>query len=374
MYFLKMEKKGLTVLLLVVLLLFVPIIYSEEIEPGLDFETAPPLDLSTGSASINGSLTKTFEDNHYYMLTGLKSGVQVTITGKLKGIEPGLTTVSLYSPSRARLTGIDQVIGKNVEKRIELKYLLAYDPSNPEDNTLYIRIGKSSGSLNYTLNITVEKFFDADSGRDAGASMKDAITAPSISRDSLTTFKGYLAEKDYGNDYSDYYKLSIDLQPKDEIYIEVKPESSLMVWASLLTPDGFSLRHNKSESKGEPVTLRVRGDWKTGINTFYLVVENMGGSGGEGGYTVKVQIYASKVENTTVVSLTQTQVWPILNQETIRNIIIVVAAVVVVVAVVVLIIRRRRRVVRVEEEEWGGWSTGESWGEGWEETFYEDLH
>ena len=357
------------VLFLSALLILTSSICSEELQPGIDFDTAAPIDLSTGSASINGSLTKMFEDNHYYVIRGLRSGVQVSITGSLRGIEPGLTTVSLYSPSRARLTGVDQVLGKNVMKKIELKYLLAYDPSNPEDNTLYIRIGKSSGSLNYTLNITVEKFFDADSGRDAGASMKDAITAPSISRESSTTFKGYLAEKDYGNDYSDYYKLSVDLQPRDEIYIEVKPESSLMLWASLLTPDGFSLRHNKSESKGEPVTLRVRGDWKTGINTFYLVIENMGGSGGEGGYTVKIQIYTSKVENTTVTSLSQTQVWPILNEETIRNIIIVVAALVVVVAVVVLIIRRRRRVVRVEEEEWGGWSTGESWGEGWEETF-----
>jgi len=54
--------------------------------------------------------------------------------------------------------------------------------------------------------------------------MKDAIPAPSISRDTVTTFKGYLAEKEYGNDYSDYYRLSINLQPKDEIYGEVEPE------------------------------------------------------------------------------------------------------------------------------------------------------
>jgi len=368
-YFPEMEKTSLIVLLLSIMLLFIPLSYPQEVGPGLDFDTATPLDLSTGSASISGSLTKTFEDNHYYMLTGLKSGVQVSITGSLRGIEPGLTTVSLYSPSRARLAGTDQVIGKNIVKKVEMRYLLAYDPANPEETTLYVRIGKSSGSLNYTLDISLEYFFDADSGRDAGANMKDAIQAPSISRDIITTFRGYLAEKEYGNDYSDYYKLNIDLQPRDEIYIEVKPEPYLMVWASLLTPDGFSLRHNKSESKGEAVTLRVRGDWKTGVNTFYLAVENMGGAGGGGGYTVKVEIHSSKTENTTATSFAQTWTspWPFLGQENIRNIIIIIAIVIVAIAIVVIIVRRRRRVIRVEEE-WGGWSTGESWGEGWEET------
>ncbi|MCL7397134.1 MAG: hypothetical protein LZ172_07295 [Thaumarchaeota archaeon] len=365
----EMERISLKVLLLSIMLLCIPFAYSQGVEPGLDFDTAAPLDLSTGSASINGSLTKTFEDNHYYMLTGLKSGVQVSITGSLKGIEPGLTTVSLYSPTRARLIGVDQVIGKNIVKKIELRYLLAYDPANPGENKLYVRIGKSSGSLNYTLDISIEYFFDADSGRDAGATMKDAIQAPSISRDVVTTFRGYLAEKEYGNDYSDYYKLNIDLQPKDEIYIEVKPEPYLMVWASLLTPDGFSLRYNKSESKGEPLTLRVRGDWKTGVNTFYLAIENMGGAGGGGGYTVKVEIHPPKIEDTTATSFAQTQTspWPFLGQENIRNIIIIISVAIVAIAIIVIIVRRRRRVIRVEEE-WGGWSTGESWEEGWEET------
>lgn len=363
-----MEKVGLAILFLSVLLLFTPIAYCEEVAPGVDFDTAIPLDLSTGSARINGSLTKIFEDNHYYMITGLKSGVKVSINGSLRGIEPGLTTVSLYSPNRARLTGIDQVVGRNALKNIELRYLLAYDPLNPEENTLYIRVGKSSGSLNYSLNIFVENFFDSDSGRDAGSSMKDAIPAPSVSRETITIFKGYLAEKEYGNDYSDYYKLIIDLKPRDEIYIEIDPEPYLMIWASLLTPDGFSLRHNKSESKGEPLTLKIRGDWKTGLNTFYLAIENMGGSGGEGGYTVKIQVYSPTVENATLTSITQSQTWPwpIIDQETLRSLIIVIAVIVVVVAIIVLVVRRRRRVIRVEEEEWG---TGGSWGEGWEETF-----
>lgn len=365
-----MEKASITVLLLSIMLICTPLIYSQEVEPGLDFDTAKPVDLSTGSASISGSLTKIFEDNHYYMFTNLKSGIQISISGSLKGIEPGLTTVSLYSPSRARLIGIDQVVGKNVIKKVELSYLLAYDPTNPEENTLYIRIGKSSGSLNYTLEISIDYFFDADSGRDAGANMKDAIPAPSISRDTVTTFKGYLAEKEYGNDYSDYYRLSINLQPKDEIYVEVEPEPYLMIWASFLTPDGFSLRHNKSESKGEPVTLRVRGDWETGVHTFYLSVENMGGAGGGGGYTVKVEIHPTKIENATITSVTQTQIWPwpFLGQETLRNIIIIIAVAIVAIAILVIIIRKRRSVIRVEEEEWGGWGGGESWEEGWEET------
>ncbi|MEM2819412.1 MAG: hypothetical protein QXK19_06775, partial [Nitrososphaerota archaeon] len=87
-----------------------------------------------------------------------------------------------------------------------------------------------------------------------------------------------------------------------------------------------------------------------------------------GGYTVNIQIYSPVIENTTVTSMTPstTWPWPIISQETLRNIIIIISVTVVVIAIIVLFIRRRRRVIRVEEEEWG---TGGSWGEEWEETF-----
>ncbi|MCS7125629.1 MAG: hypothetical protein NZ929_01785 [Aigarchaeota archaeon] len=357
-----MVKRVLIVLILSVLLIFSSPVYSEEQQPGGDFASAIPLDLSTGSASVNGSLIKPFEDNHYYMITGLSSGVQVIVYGTLKGIEPGLTTVSLYSSIGARLAGKDQLIGKDVRRRVELKYLLAYDPRDPEP-VLYIRVGKSTGALNYSLEIVTNKFFDAGMGRDAGGDMQNAIPAPTISRDALTVFKGYLSEEEYGNDYSDFYKLTVNLQPKDEIYIEIDPNPQLMIWASLLTLDGFSLRHNKSENKGDIITLRVRGDWKPGVNTFYLRVENLGGSGGGGEYIVNIRILSPVKENATTTTPSEPQPWPILSQETIRNIIIGIAVVVVAVAVIVLVIRRRRRVVRVEEEEWGGWGGEEIWEE-----------
>ncbi|MEN2975386.1 MAG: hypothetical protein ABDH32_07420 [Candidatus Caldarchaeales archaeon] len=363
-----MEKKVLIILVLSALLILSPSVYTEDIQPGLDFDTAAPLDISTGTVNINGSLTKTFEDNHYYMITGLGSGVQISITGTLIGIEPGLTTVSLYSSTKARLIGVDQVVGKDARKKVELRYLLAYDPHEHE-TVLYIRVGKSTGALNYSLKIVAEKFFDGGSSRDAGGDMSNSIQAPTVSIDTLTTFRGYLSEEEYGNDYSDFYKLSIDLQPKDEILIEVDPNPKLMVWASLLAPDGFSLRHNKSEGKGEPLTLRVRGDWKPGVNDFYLRVENLGGSGGGGEYTVKIQLFRPLKENITTTTTFQTQPWPIVSQENIRNIIIGIAVGIFAVAVIVLIIRRRRKVVRVEEEEWGGWGSGGTLDEGWEETY-----
>ncbi|MEM4693821.1 MAG: hypothetical protein QW655_04865 [Nitrososphaerota archaeon] len=350
------------ILLSAAFFLLVFTVYAEEQAPGADFETALPLDLSAGYVWVNNSLVKPFEDNHYYIFRGLRSGVEVRVEGVLVGVESGLTTVSLYSNDQARLIGMDQVLGKNTRKRVELKYMLGYDPRSPEELAVYLRIGKSSGAaLNYSLKIYTVEYSDAGSGRDAGGSYDTALPLSITTKDVVTRFTGYLSEKDYGNDFIDYYKLPVELARGQELLIEIKPSPELMVRASILNAtDRFTLKSNRSEAKGEPLTLRIRGDWRTGLNNFYLVVENMGGTGGGGQYSVTVQIVTPTTTETTTATTISTSPWPSIDQETLRNLIIIIAIATVVIAVVVMIVMRRRA-ARVEEE-WGGWGT-ESWGE-----------
>lgn len=348
------------ILLSATFFLLVFTVYAEEQTPGTDFESALPLDLSAGYVWVNSSLIKPFEDNHYYMIEGLKSGVEVRVEGVLIGVESGLTTVSLYSSDQARLIGVDQVLGKNTRKRVELKYMLGYDPRSPEELAVYLRIGKSSGAaLNYSLKIYRVEYFDAGSGRDAGGAFDAALPLSITTKDVITRFTGYLSEKDYGNDFVDYYKLPVELARGQELLVEIKPSTELMIRASLLNAtDRFTLKSNRSEAKGEPLTLRVKGDWKAGLNNFYLVVENTGGAGGGGQYSVTVQIITPTATETTTTTTTNTSPWPYVDQETLRNLIILIAIVTVVIAVIVIIIMRKRA-VRVEEE-WGSWGE-ESW-------------
>ena len=329
-----------------------------QVEPGKDFESAPAIDLSSGSAPLNGSLTGAFEDNHFYRLVGISSGEEIRVEGTLTGIETGLTTVVLYSPEGARLTGSDQVLGKGSKKKVSLSYTPAYDPDHPQLH-LYLRIGKSRGALNYTLQVRVEPRFDADSGRDAGAGHETAVETPVAKPGEPATFQGYLTEKDSGNDYQDFYLLKAQLQPGQILRISVDPERSLRVKAILLSNDLFSLRHNQSESRGEPITMSIQGDWEPGLNKFYLSVDNLGGRGGGGSYTVRVEVQQPPAETETT---TYTPSSPF-SEETMRLLLITVAVALVAVAIAVLVIRRRRGGIKVVStgEEWGWGEEGEEW-------------
>ena len=326
-----------------------------QVEPGKDFESAPPIDLSAGPVSLNGSLIGAFEDNHFYRLVGISSGEEILVEGKLIGVETALTTVVLYSPEGARLAGQDQVLGKGSQKRVEVRYTPAYDPEHPE-LYLYLRIGKSRGGLNYTLTIKAEPRFDADSGRDAGGESAAAVEAPIARLGEPAVFEGYLTDKDHGNDYHDFYLLKAELEPGQALRVSIQPSGGLRVKAALLSNDLFSLRHNQSEARGEPITMSVQGDWEPGLNLFYLDVDNLGGRGGGGSYKVRVEVQQPPAPTTTTAYPPPSP----LSEETMRWLLIGVAVALVAIAAAVLIIRKRRggvRVVSAGEEEW--------WGEGW---------
>jgi len=330
-------------------------------KPGKDFETAPEIDLSPGSASLSGSLTGEFEDNHYYKLVGLSSGIKVRVVAELLGTGEvsGLTTIVLYSEKGARLVGSDQTLGKGARIHRELTYTLGWNPENPNP-ILYLRIGKSRGALNYTVEISVERVDDAGSGRDAGRDMSQALEAPEAELGEPASFKGYLAGERLGDDHVDCYMLKAILEPGQILRVSVKPSKTMRLKASLLSADGFPLRSNESKARGAAITLKVRGDWTPGTNKFYLTVDNMDGRGGEGSYEVRVEVL--KPANKTATTTAITPAHGILSEEQLKYILIGVAVALVVIAAVILILRRRRgiRVVEAGEEWWGG-----GWEEGW---------
>jgi len=328
-------------------------------EPGRDFESAPEIDLSTGSASLKGSLIQEFD--HYYKLVGLSSGVKVRVVAELLGTGEvsGFTTIALYSEKGARLAGSDQNLVKGMKLRQELTYTLGWAPENPRP-ILYLRIGKSKGALNYTVEITVERVDDAGSGRDAGRDPSQALEAPRAAPGEPATFTGYLAGERLGDDHVDCYKLKVILEPKQVLRVIVEPSKTMRLKASLLSADKFPLRSNKSVARGMPITLQVRGDWLPGTNNFYLTIDNMDGKGGEGSYKVRVEVL--KPVNATATTTAITTAPAILSEEQLRYILIGVAVALVAIAAIILILRRRRgiRVVETGEEWWGG---------GWEETW-----
>ena len=351
-----MRPAALLAVMLTFLLVLSPVVGQE---PGRSFETALEVDLSGGEAEVRGSLTGAFDDNHYYRLVGVGSGQTIRVEGEIIGVETGRGTVALYSPDKARLAGVDPVVGKGVRKKVEISFTPAYEPEHPE-LTLYLRIGKSMGAFNYSLRITVEPRYDAGSGRDAGTQAPHSVEAPIAKPGEPASFTGFLTQRGEGNDYQDLYKLRAELAPGQALRVTVDPEPGLMVSAILYSEDMFRLRHNQSEARGQPLTMTITGDWKPGINTFYLDVENLGGNGGTGGYTVRVEVLEPVQEATTTA---QPPPAP-MQEDLLRLVLIVVAVALVAVAVAVLIIRRRRG-IRVLEEGGEWWGTGEWGAEEW---------
>ena len=362
-------KKAVVILLSIILILAVsqPTLAQK---PGRDFESAPEIDLSTGSTSLKGSLTGEFEDNHYYKLIGLSSGMKVNVVAELLGTGEvsGFTTIALYSERGARLAGSDQALGRGEKIRRELTYTLGWIPGNPSP-ILYLRIGKSRGALNYTIEIRVERVDDAGSGIDAGSDPSEArsqdknqtIKIPKAKLGEPVAFRGYLAGEHLGDDHVDCYILKAILEPGQILRVAIKPSKTMRLKASLLSfIDEFPLRSNESKTRGMPITIQVKGDWVPGTNKFYLVVDNMDGRGGEGSYTVKVEVL--KPINKTATTTAITTAPGILSEEQLKYVLIGVAVALVAIAAIILVLRRRRgvRVVEAGEEWWGG-----DWEETW---------
>jgi len=323
--------------------------------PGKTFEEAGEVSLSTGEAEVEGSLLGAFENDHYYMLTGLTSGMRVKIEATLIGGESTYLTVSLYSSKRARLTGYDGPVPAGGKKKITLEYELAYDPLEPEP-TLYLRFGKSRGAFNYTAKISVEYADDLNSMRDAGAEANTALQSPKLTPESPANWSGHLSSKDSGNDYADCYAIKADLSRGEELAIKIEPSDQLRVKANLLSSDLFPLRSNSCKSRGQTIVLRLTGDWEPKTYTFYLAISNFDGAGGGGEYAVKAWI--RKLENASIPQQTVTTIQGEVEESAVKLGILVGAAALIAISIAILILRRRR-MYRVEEVGW--WGSGETW-------------
>ena len=341
---------------LLILLALASIQASAAVKPGDSFENAGALDLSAGEAVVEGSLTAPLQENHYYLLRGLGSGMKVAVEVTLRGISSAHVTVSLYSSSRARLTGYDAALGTGNVKNVTLSYVLAYSPG--ENRTLYLRIGKSRGALNYTAQISIEYLYDYDmqSMRDAGASADQALKVPGVSANLSQKWIGYLSSSGEGEDYEDYYRFAAELSPGDVLHVQLTPSRDLRIRATLYSQDLFPLKTNQSEIRGQPINLAVSGEWKNKAYVFYLAVDNLGGTGGAGDYTVKAWIETKQPQSQQTQTIAET---PGGVEESALKFGIIAAAVALIAISIVALILRRRRIYRVEEVGW--WGGGETW-------------
>jgi len=278
---------------LLVLLALSPIRVSGDAEEGGSFENAIPIDVSNDSiVTLSGNLSSVFSSDRFYLLKGLKPGVEVRVEGWVRGVESALTTVSLYSYQHARITGVDQIVGSGQTKDVSLRYL----PAKPHEGEvkLYLRVGKADGKIQYELKVTTETFFDAGSETDAEPSIEGAMYVGRVSEGEPVVFRGYISDREYGEDFSDCYSLDVELKPGLEVNVEAIPEGNSWLIVLLKAWDGFTLKSGKSMVRGEPVSLKQRGDWREKTERFYVCVENLGGSYGGGWYDVRVWLTAGE--------------------------------------------------------------------------------
>ncbi|MCD6235959.1 MAG: hypothetical protein J7J94_03080 [Thaumarchaeota archaeon] len=326
------------------------------VKPGNSIETAGAVDLSMGGAILEGSLTEPLQQNHYYALKGLGSGVKIVVNLTLRGLKPAHAVAALYSAKGARLTGYDLALGAGNVKKLSLSYALAYAPG--ENRTLYLRIGKSRGALNYTAEISVEYLYDysLQSARDAGDKPSQAIEVPAIPPNQTQSWIGYLSSSQGGDDHEDYYKFSADLSPGAVLRVQVTPSKNLRIRATLYTQDLFPLKQNQSELSGQSINLEASGEWEAKRYTFYLEVDNLGGTGGDGEYSVKAWVEGGRPQG----QQTQTAAAPPtgVSEQLLKTGIIAAAVALIAISIAVLVLRRRRAYT-VEEVGW--WGGGETW-------------
>jgi hypothetical protein len=105
---------------------------------------------------------------------------------------------------------------------------------------LSIRAFKTDG-FTYSLDISIEDLYDADSQTDAGDDFDKAIKSSSGS------YKGFLAG-DYGDDHKDIYQVSLDAG--DKLNIKLTPKSDAEYDLSIYNEDRKEVAHTWSESSG----------------------------------------------------------------------------------------------------------------------------
>ena len=211
------------------------------------FDTATPITIGHHSGG------EVFEkkSQFFYISDGIKPGQKIIV--KLQ-----------YNPKCQFLGEIAPALGIYDEDGKQL-IMLAY-PSGIDDTTdkpgsvtlfwvpnsdkdlynFYVTVGLSlrvfkTDGFTYSLDISIEDCYDADSQTDAGDDFDKAIKISSGSS------KGFLAG-DYGADHKDIYQVS--LNAGDELNIKLTPKSDAEYDLSIYNEDRKEVAHTWSESPG----------------------------------------------------------------------------------------------------------------------------
>jgi len=370
-----LKTKKVLILLLLALILppIQPVIASQssrifeegyEVVPGEASKDAPLLNPLLEFA--NGNVILPSETRYYnlteakehYFKVALAGGQRLSILAFITGVREGRVVLSLYegdnSTLDARITTRWITFGVGDKCKAMIVYQPSIESAKGENKYYYIVLRGYSGQVKYRLNIILEPRYDWNKGTDAGNEPKSAIKLPILTVNERLRFNGYLSDRDEGDDYIDVYELPVKYNSSHDILrIELTPSKSMFLDASISQRD-LILKRNSSSAKGEPITLTLRGIWKTNETyTYYLKIGNSEGRGG-GRYTVQIEISSPKKQPT--VSTTQTRIW--FFKEGIIKLILILSAILLVIIAAIILFLRRKRAVRVEE-----------WGWGWEETW-----
>jgi len=326
--------------------------------PGSSFQSALPVDLIPGKLTIPESgyyLVNETSAENYFELRGLEGGMKLKITVEVIGVEQGRSMIALYTGSGSLIKQEKAIYGEETMRKIELTYQPSKESAGP-GTSQYLGIKVYSGAMNYKIELQTERVDDYSPGEgDAGSDLETAITLPTITGNRSLTFTGYLASREDGDDYSDYYMLgAIFGDSSDVLRIRINPSHGLYISASLYK-ETYMLKQNSSRGAGDEIQLTLSGKWeKDEEYDFLLRVDNLEGKGG-GSYEVEAWIESGSSRSQTA---TQTLLKPSgFEESTIRLAIIAGAAALIAISIAMLILRRRR-IYRVEEVGW--WGAG-SW-------------
>ena len=159
------------------------------------------------------------QEEYFYII--VNPGQRLDVTGTILE-EYGNTDISIYSEDTTVLNQYE-LYGSFVSRTI------FWSPNSEKGSyKLYIKVN-CDNNCKFSLGVSVEDHYDADSGTDAGDTFNTAMNISQGGSDGFLSGNYHKSDeyKDYGNDYKDFYKLYM--------------ESGEKITAALTPPDVASL-------------------------------------------------------------------------------------------------------------------------------------
>lgn len=253
---------------------------------GGNFGTA--LEITPGS--YGGFLTPRWgdDDKDYFYVTNLKPGQRLTVNVEIQPDSPGpgggitWTKLLFFDENRTELMPLSTHDFNSYN--YEAGSITAFwTPSSRENSySFYFELEEQGyGGLSYSMDVSVENYYDANSGTDAGHNFDTALSI------AQGTYQGFLAG-DAGDDHEDYYvifvgsgqTLDVILTPaSDASYgLEIYDQNRIQVASTSSANDGVITSTSWTAPFDQNAYVRITRGYQTGSRTYSL---NLSVEGGE---------------------------------------------------------------------------------------------